>query len=197
MLLRGCKKLLLLSGLFLLPTLLAVGHANAADFVMILKSGTVQLADETQRLDGETRTFDENSAKTLAVAWEVRNSRNVGLGMEYITFEHDFTSPSSAGYTKTQLYLFSARKYFSLGKMVHPFGGIGLGWGYTKFSRDGDVDRDLNYVLQISAGLELQLAEEFGIFIEGKGLASGTDGERENEFDFSGPSLLAGVSLIF
>lgn len=193
---RGFK-LLLLFGFFLLLVLLSVGNANAADFALILKSGTVQLADDTQKLDDEVRTFDESSAKTLALGWEVRNARNVGLGMEYITFEHDFTSLSSNGYTKTQLYLFSARKYFSVGKIVRPFGGIGLGWGYTKFGRDGDVDRDLNYVLQIAAGVELQLAEEFGIFIEGKGLASGTDGERENEFDFSGPSLMAGVSVIF
>ena len=193
----GFNKLLLFAGLFLLVTLMATGNATAADFVVILKSGTVQLADETQRLDGETRTFDETSAKTLAVAWEIRNARNVGLGMEYITFEHDFTSPSSDGYTKSQLYLFSARKYFNASKMVHPFGGIGLGWGYTKFNRVGDIDRDWNYVLQISAGVEIRFAEEFGIFIEGKGLASGTDGERENEFDFSGPSLMAGVSFIF
>ena len=193
---RGFK-LLLLSGLFLLLALMSVGNATAADFVLILKSGTVKLTDDTQKLDDEVRTFDESSAKTLAIGWEVRNARNVGLGVEYITFEHDFTSLSSDGYTKTQLYLFNARKYFSVGKIVRPFGGIGLGWGYTKFGRDGDVDRDLNYVLQIAAGVELQLAEEFGIFIEGKGLASGTDGERENEFDFSGPSLMAGVSVIF
>ena len=193
----GYNKLLLFAGLFLLMTLLFAGNTTAGDFVMILKSGTVELIDETQRLDGETRTFDEYSARTLAVGWEIRNSRNVGLGMEYITFEHDFTSPSSDGYTKTQLYLFSARKYFNMTKTIHPFGGIGLGWGYTKFNRVSDVDRDLNYVLQISAGLEIQFAEEFGIFIEGKGLASGTDGERENEFDFSGPSLTAGVSFIF
>ncbi len=194
---RGYIKLLLLPGLFLLSALMFVGNAKAADFVMTLKSGTVQLADDTQKLDNEIRTFDQSSVKTLAVGWEIRNARDVGLGMEYITFEHDFSSPSSDGYTKTQLYLFSARKYFSMGEIVRPFGGIGLGWGYSKFSRDGDVDRDLNYVLQIAAGVEFQLAEEFGIFIEGKGLASGTDGDRENEFDFSGPSLMAGVSVIF
>lgn len=195
--LRGCRRLLLLSGLFLLPALVFAGNASGADFVIIMKSGAVQLADDTQRLDGETRTFDDSSAKSLSIGWEIRNARNVGLGMEYITFEHDFTSPSSDGYTKTQLYLFNARKYFSMGRVVHPFGGIGLGWGYTKFNRDGDSDRDLNYVLQIAAGLEIRMAEEFGIFIEAKALASGTDGERENEFDFSGPSVMAGVSVIF
>ena len=81
--------------------------------------------------------------------------------------------------------------------MVHPFGGIGLGWGYSKFSHVADVDRDWNYTLQISAGLEIQFAEEFGVYLEAKGLASGSDGERANEFDFSGSGLMAGVSFIF
>lgn len=191
------KNFMVFVGLTLSLAIFTPNNAVAGNFVMILKSGVARVADETQNLDGETRTFDEDSKKTLDVAWEIRNSRNVGLGMEYITYEHDFTSPSSDGYTKTQLYLFSARKYFAADSMIHPFGGIGLGLAYTKFSHDYDVDRDLNYVLQISAGVEIQFAEEFGIIIEAKGLASGTDGERENEFDFSGPSLMAGVSFIF
>ncbi|MFN2366693.1 MAG: hypothetical protein ABR523_09570, partial [Desulfurivibrionaceae bacterium] len=116
--------------------------AVAADFVIILKSGAAFLSDDDQRLDGETRDFDDSSNKTLGLAWEIRNSRNVGLGMEYLTFEHDFISPSSEGYTKTQLYLFSARKYFAMDSMVHPFVGIGLGWGYSKFHRVNDIDRD-------------------------------------------------------
>ena len=172
-------------------------NVAAGNFVMMLKSGVARVADDTQDLDGEIRTFDEDSKKTLAVAWEVRNSRNVGFGMEYITFEHDFTAPINSGYTKTQLYMFSARKYFAADSMIHPFGGIGLGWGYTKFNRGVDIDRDWNPVLQIVGGLEIQFAKELGIFIEVKSLMSGTDGERENEFDFSGPSLMTGVSFIF
>ncbi|MEN8142705.1 MAG: hypothetical protein ABFQ82_03795 [Thermodesulfobacteriota bacterium] len=172
-------------------------NAVAGNFVLMLKSGVARVADETQNLDSEVRTFDEDSKKTLAVAWEIRNSRDVGFGMEYMTFEHDFTAPINSGYTKTQLYMFSARKYFAADKMIHPFGGIGLGWGYTKFNRVVDIDRDWNPVLQISGGLEVLFAEEFGFFIEAKALMSGTDGERENEFDFSGPALLTGVSFIF
>ncbi len=177
--------------------LITAQNAAAADFAVILKSGVAKLSDDTQFLDGQVRTFDDESNKTLGIAWEIRNSRNVGMGMEYITFEHDFISPSSTGYAKTELYLFSARKYFAPESMVHPFCGIGLGWGYTKFSHIADTDRNWDYALQISAGLELQLAEEFGIYIEAKGLASGTDGERENEFDYSGSGLMAGVSFIF
>jgi len=171
--------------------------AYAAEFAIILKSGATFLSDDTQRLDGEVRNFDDTSEKTLGLAWEIRNSRNVGMGMEYMSFEHNFDSPSSDGYARTQLYLFSAKKYFAAESMVHPFLGVGLGWGYSKFLRTGDIDRDWNTALQISTGIEIRPADEFGIYIEAKGLASNTDGERENEFDFSGGGLLAGVSFIF
>ena len=192
--LKRYNALLILALLFFVC---APNNASAADFVLMLKSGAAFLSDDTQRLDGEVRNFDDTSKKTLALAWEIRNSKNVGLGMEYMTFEHDFNSPSSDGYTRTQLYLFSARKYFAMESMVHPFLGIGLGWGYSKFNRIGDTDRDWNTALQISTGLEIQFAEEFGIFLEAKGIASGTEGERDNEFDFTGADLLAGVSFIF
>ena len=174
-------------------------NATASEFAILLKSGIARVADETQNLDSNIRTFDEDSNKTLSVTWEIRNERNVGFGMEYMTYEHDFTSPNPAedGYTKTQLYMFSAHKYFALSKMIRPYTGIGLGWGYTKFNRSVDADRDWNPVLQVSGGLEIKLADEFGLYAEVKQLISGTDGERENEFDFSGPAFMTGVSFIF
>jgi len=183
--------------LALLSVVSAPDNCAAADFAIMVKSGAAFLSDDDQRLDGEVRNFDDSSQRTLGLAWEIRNSRNVGLGMEYLTFEHEFTPLDSEGYTRTQLYLFSARQYFAMDSMVHPFVGIGLGWGYTKFHRIGDTDHDWNGALQLAAGLEFRFAREFGIFVEGKGLASGTDGERDNEFDFTGSGLLAGVSFIF
>lgn len=191
------KKTLGLPGLTLALLLTMAGSAAAHDFAIILKSGSIRLADDNQRLDGTTREFDDNSKRTLALAWEIRNSHRVGLGMEYITFEHEFT-PANDGYTKSRIYLFSARKYFKPTKAVLPFAGIGLGWGFAKYDDGvGKVDRDWNPTLQISAGVEFQVAEEFGIYLEAKGLASNTDGERENEFDFTSSGLMAGVSLIF
>jgi opacity protein-like surface antigen len=191
------KKLLFFSGLVLAFSLLTTTTAMAGDFVLMLKLGGMKLADETQVHDAATRTFSDKSDRTIAVGWEIRSAQNVGLGMEYFTFEHDFT-PSVAGYTKTEIYLFSARKYFTPSKVFHPFAGVGLGYGFAKYDDGvGNVDRDWNYALQLTGGFELRFAEEFGIFLEAKGLASGTDGERANEFDFSSAGLMAGVSFIF
>lgn len=171
--------------------------ARAADFAMIVKSGTVQLWDDDQRLDMADRHFDDHSRRTLAVAWEVRNAKEVALGMEYLTFKHAFSPPVS-GRTKTQVWLFNAKKYFSPNRVLHPFVGIGLGWGHAKYDDgQGNIDRDVNFALQATTGMEFRIGENFGFYTEVKGLASGTDGEEENEFDFSGTGFLAGISLIF
>ena len=195
------KKLMLLVGLALTCGLLTTTTVMAADFVLLLKSGGMKLADETQLLDGATSTFSDKSDRTLSLGWEIRSEKNVGIGMEYITYEHDLTKllpAPSAGYTRSQIYLFSVRKYFIPSKVFHPFVGFGLGYGFSRYNDGGgNIDEDWNYALQVTGGFELQFADEFGIFLEAKGLASGTDGERANEFDFSSAGLMAGVSFIF
>jgi len=194
---KRCLKIMALLAAGMIGTGIQAGVVRAADFAMIVKSGTVQLWDDEQRLDLEERHFDDNSRRTLAVAWEVRNAKEVALGMEYLTFKHDF-SPPALGRTKTQVWLFNAKKYFSPNRVLHPFIGLGLGWGYAKYDDNlGNVDRDANIALQATAGVEFRIGENVGFYTELKGLASGTDGEEENEFDFSGTGFMAGISLIF
>jgi opacity protein-like surface antigen len=178
-------------------TSLAAVPVQAADFAVIVKSGTVKLWDDEQRLDLVERQFDDHSQRTLAVAWEVRNAKELALGMEYFTFRHEF-SPPTTGRTKTQVVQFTIKKYFSPMPVLHPYAGFGFGWGHAKFDDgEGNIDRDVNLALQASAGIEFRIGDNFGIYTELKGLASGTDGEDENEFDFSGTGFLAGFSMIF
>lgn len=196
---RPCNKFvpLLALAVVLIESGLTITVARAADFAMIVKSGTVQLWDDDQRLDLVDRNFDNNSRRTLALAWEVRNAKEVALGMEYMTFRHDF-SPPVHGRSKTQMWLFNAKKYFSPNQVLHPFVGFGVGWGHAKYDDgQGNIDRDVNVALQATTGVEFRIGKNFGIYTEVKGLASGTDGEEENEFDFSGTGFMAGISMIF
>lgn len=194
---KTCLPIILLLAAVLIGSGVAPTATRAADFAMIVKSGTVQLWDDEQRLDLVERNLDNNSRRTLAVAWEVRNAKEVALGMEYLTFRHDFSPPVN-GRTKTQVWLFNAKKYFSPNRVIHPFVGIGLGWGHARYDDgQGNIDRDVNVALQATTGVEFRIGENFGFYTEVKGLASGTDGEDENEFDFSGTGFLAGISLIF
>lgn len=194
---KNCLNLKVLMAGLLLGAGVTANSARAADFAVIVKSGTVQLWDQEQRLDGGERNFDSNSRRTLAVAWEVRNAKEVAMGMEYMTYIHDF-NPSSNGYAKSQLWMFTAKKYFSPSQVLHPFAGIGLGWGQAKYDDgQGNVDRDINIALQATAGMEFRLGKNFGFYTEVKGLASGADSEEDKEFDFSGTGFMAGISMIF
>jgi len=176
---------------------LSSGLARAGDFAVILKSGTVQLWDNDQSHDTVKRSFDSNSQRTLAVAWEIRTAKDIALGMEYFTFRHGFT-PSATGRTITQVVGFTVKKYFSPNRFLHPYAGFGLGLGHAKYDDgDGNVDRDINLAIQASTGIEFRIGDNFGIYTEVKGLASGTEGEEDNEFDFSGTCYLAGISMIF
>lgn len=194
---KTCRKIVLFLAAVMIGSGVAASAVRAADFAMIVKSGTVQLWDDDQWLNAAERHFDDNSRRTLALAWEVRNAKEVALGMEYMTFRHDFSSSAKAS-TKTQAWMFNAKKYFSPNRVLHPFVGIGLGWGHAKYDDgQGDVDRDVNVALQATTGVEFRIGENFGFYTEVKGLASGTDGEEENQFDFSGTGFMAGISLIF
>ena len=188
----------ILTGIVCLMTLVVTPGVKAADFAVIVKSGSVKLWDDKQVLDGIERDFDDTGNKVFAVSWEIRNAENVGLGMEYINYKHEFTPPVNTGATRTQVYLFTAKKYYAPTEIIRPFFGIGLGWGHAKYSDGlGNVDRDLNVALQASGGIEFLFAQNFGFYTEIKGLASNTDGESENEFDFSSTSLMAGMSFVF
>ncbi|MBU0480008.1 MAG: porin family protein [Proteobacteria bacterium] len=187
-----------MSGIICLVSFFVTTSATAADFAVMVKSGAVNLWDDKQRLDGVQRDFDDSGNKIFSIGWEIRNQKNVGLGMEYTNFKHEFTPPASTGMTRTQVYLFTAKKYFVPHEMIRPFFGIGLGWGHAKYDDGiGNVDRDMNAALQASMGIEFLFAENFGFYTELKGLASNTDGESENEFDFSSTGLMAGVSFVF
>lgn len=189
--------LVLILGFFVVVAAANVAPAAAADFAFMMKSGNARLWDDKQTLDSVERHFDHSSSKNFGLAWEIRNAQDVGLGMEYLTYQHDYTPPTT-GTSKSQYFMFSAKKYYGAGSIFYPYVGAGAGLVHAKINDgQGNIDRDTNLALMATAGLELRFAESFGFFAEFKGLASGTDGEDDNEFDASATGFMAGVSFIF
>jgi hypothetical protein len=181
----------------LIAGLLTLASAPAlAGGAMIMKTGRVQLWDDSQNLDGQTRTFDSDSGRTFALAWEHRNRRGMGLGVEYITYRHDYTPSSvSNGQAKTQILLFSARKYFNASEVVHPFFGVGMGLGHTSIT-GSSIDPDVNFEVQANTGVEMRF-DTIGFYIELKGLYNDTSGPSGNRYDPSGTAVFGGMSFIF
>ncbi len=181
----------------LITGLLALASAPAlAGGALIMKTGNVQLWDESQRLDNTDLVFDSDSGRTFALAWEHRNRRGIGMGMEYITYRHDYTpSTVSDGRAKTQILLFSARKYFDASEIVHPFFGMGIGLGHTSIT-GSNIDPDVNIEIQANTGVELRF-DSIGFYVELKGLYNDSDGPSGNRYDPSGTALFGGMSFIF
>lgn len=182
----------------LIAGMLTLASAPAlAGGALIMKTGKVQLWDESQSLDGQTRTFDSDSGRTFALAWEHRNRRGMGMGVEYITYRHDYTPSSTTfGQAKTQILLFSARKYFNASEIVHPFFGVGMGLGHTSVTGGADLNPDINFEVQANTGVELRF-DNIGFYVELKGLYNDSDGPSGNRYDPSGTAVFGGMSFIF
>ena len=191
-------RFVILSVLMAMICLGTVDTAGAAETAIIYKGGSATLWDHTQSVNGKNHDFDDWSDKTFAMNIEWRSRKqSLGLGMEYLHYEHDFSSPQINGYTITQALLFSARQYYASIPVFHPFVGAGIGVRHAKNDdRIGNVDRRVHLAYQAMGGFELRLGKAVGIFTEIKGLYSYSS-ENDDDFDPSSVSLLSGISFIF
>lgn len=182
----------------LIAGMLTLASAPAlAGGAMIMKTGKVQLWDDSQYLDTRTRNFDDSSWRTFALAWEHRGRRGMGLGVEYITYRHSYLpSTSGDGQAKTQIVLFSARKYFDASSIVHPFVGLGMGLGHTSVTGGASIGPDVNFEIQANTGIELRF-DNVGFYVELKGLYNDTSGPSGNRYDPSATGVFGGMSFIF
>lgn len=178
---------------------LSLGSASAmAGSAIIMKLGQVELWDDSQFLGTQERTFDDRSRRTFGFAWEHRNRRNIGFGMEYLTYRHDYrpATAASGGQAKTQMILFSARKYFIDSGVFHPFVGMGMGIGHTSVTGGPDLSPDVNFQVQANTGIEFRF-DNIGFLVEVKGLYNDSDGPVNNRYDPSGTAVFGGMSFIF
>ena len=182
----------------LIAGLLALASTPAlAGSALIMKIGKAQLWDNTQFLDGAQRTFDDSSWRTFALAWEHRARHGMGLGVEYITYRHSYTPASSGdGQAKTQIILFSARKYFDASSILHPFVGVGMGLGHTSVTGGASIGPDVNFEVQANTGIELRF-DNVGFYVELKGLYNDSSGPSGNRYDPSATGVFGGMSFIF
>ena len=152
---RCCFRLFIPGVLAMLPTLAQAGGA------LLMKGGAMRLSDNTQTLDLVSRNLDDTSNSTLAINVEGRVQNGMAFGAEYLTYSHDFTSATAqTGDVKTQTLQFLAKKYFIQGGPVHPYVGVGIGFGRTNINYSGTAssfaDYDFALAIQALLGLELR-----------------------------------------
>lgn len=182
----------------LLLTMLGLGSVSAmAGNAITMKLGQVKLWDDTQLLGAQERVFDDSSGRTFGLAWEHRSRSGVGLGVEYITYRHDYTpSTRNMGEAKTQMILFSARKYFIDSGVFHPFLGMGMGLGHTSVTGGPNLSPEVDFQAQVNTGIEFRF-DNIGFLVEVKGLYNDSKGPSNNRYDPSGTGIFGGMSFIF
>ncbi len=171
---------------------LAAAPVCARETVMTLKAGAVRINDDTQLLDNATRDFDAGGP-AISITIEGRPRPAIGHGFEYVRFWHDYTPPRS-GDAKSQLFLYTLRRYFNAQHAVRPWIGFGVGAGHTSVTDGADVDPDVSPAGQFNAGIEAR-SGEIGFWGEIKGIFF--DVSSNIEYDPSGVGAFAGVSFRF
>lgn len=185
---------------FLIPAVLALlpvmAHAGGA---FLVKGGILRLADDRQVLDLQSRELDENSNATLAFNVEARKRNGVGLGFEYLSYRHDFSSPAAeSGEARTQVAQFLGKKYFIDGGPVHPYIGFGVGAGktnvaYVRSNGTRFSDEEFTLALQALLGLELRF-DNISVVAEVKHLYHDIEGGG-NEYDPTATGLFVGMGF--
>lgn len=185
-----------LLGLSLLATWPMLAHAAGG---ISIKGGMMNLWDDSQSIDGTTRSFDATSNRSFAIGWEVRRRSGAAFGMEYLNYENEFAPPTTpqTGLARTQALQFIARKYFEQAPVVHPFIGIGIGSAETRVSFDTPFSYshyDWNLALQANAGVEFRLDRNFAMTLEVKALFVDADTFR---YDPSATGAFFGLGVMF
>lgn len=184
---------------FLVPGLLALLPTVAqAGGAFLMKGGVMRLSDNTQYVDFESRNLDDTSNRTLAVNVEGRARNGMAFGAEYLTYRNEFTSATAqSGEAKTQTMQFLAKKYFIDGGPVHPYVGVGVGFGRTNFNYISSgisySDNDITLAIQALLGLELRF-DNLSFLAEVKHLYHDV-ASSGNEYDPTATGLFVGMGF--
>lgn len=183
--------------LFALP-LLALPGLAAAEGAFLIKAGRIQINDDLQWLDGDFRSFDNDSYSTLALNIEGRKRRGVAFGAEFLSYRNEFTpSVGEPGEASVWSIQFLGKKYFIADGPFHPYFGAGVGGAHVSYSfrtPTGEVsDDEFNLALQAVLGFELNF-DGLAFVLEAKHVYHDVE-SGGNEYDPTGTGVFGGIGF--
>jgi hypothetical protein len=162
---------------------------------LIAKTGSFQLASDSQIIVGASRNF---SAASMAygLEGEWRMESGFAFGIELFGHTQDYTTAGvpSGDLAVTNVF-FNAKKYFRPGAIVQPYLGAGIGAASSSFS--GAVTGSAGgFALQGMTGIAFRW-QHFGIHTEFKYERAEVEDAAGQTVDVSGTGLFAGASVQF
>lgn len=176
-------------------SLLGSATVHAEEAALMVKLGRISVAHSEQDLDGARRSIDD-SRHTYALAYEQRTNDGVAYGSEWMTYTNRWSGPGSAnGEFKSNVLLFTLKKYMPPSGQIYPYAGAGIGMVHA--SANGlNYDPSLGLALQLDGGVEVRW-QSVGLYTEIKGLYAHPGTFWGNQSDSSGIGVFAGLSILF
>lgn len=186
-------KLLKTSAVIALLSLSATGYA-ASKGSIILKTGSFSLSTSNQTILTPL-SFDTSSSGVFAIEYEARLKKNTSWGVEFITYNNDYTGGSGGSSNARQL-TGNFRQYFDAGKNVKPF--IGAGISAASATMSGQVVGSVGGIgFQAMGGVKFPFSKKAFAIVEYKIISSAPDDAAGVSVDTSGNGLFAGIGFKF
>lgn len=165
---------------------------------ILLKGGSLSLADKSQVILGVAREFDASAtAIGLEGEWFLRPTTS--LGVELMRYSNDYTTPTNAslsGKADTTAVLFNVKVYFLPEASVQPFLGAGIGTAAVSYS-GAITGSTAGLALQAVAGVQWRSESNFVLRAEYKHLRAQTEDDSQQEVDVSASGVMVSAGFYF
>ena len=161
---------------------------------LLLKLGTLSLANDTQTILGTDRSFDKSASGPYAVEFYYQFQDSMTVGGEFLGYKATFTT---TGFNDTHdvsvhVLLANAKQYYRTDTRLQPFIGAGVGVATTDVSGPTISGNTSGFAYQLMAGVEYR-SENIGFFGEAKYVGANTKSSNDQNIDASGTGLFAGI----
>jgi opacity protein-like surface antigen len=166
---------------------------------VILKLGTLTLADDTQDLFGMDQTFDDTASGVYALEGLYQLPHGITIGGELIGYSTEFTTTGTTNKHDVDVLEFfvNAKKYFRSDRLIQPFVGVGVGAATTDVSGPTISGDTSGLAYQLMAGVEFRFNRVMGLQVEAKYIGAETEDDNNEKIDVSGTGVFLGVGLHF
>ncbi len=170
---------------------------GATNGAIMLKFGSLKLAEPTQTILGATRVFAASASSPSGVEGEWFLRPDISLGLELVRYSSKFDNVGGGapGEIATSTVLFNAKRYFLPDSSWQPFVGAGIGVVANSFS--GSITGNTGgLALQLTGGLQWR-SGQFALRGEYKYLRSKTEDDAGQKIDVSGSGVFLNAGFYF
>ena len=161
-------------------------------FSLILKTGSLSLAKDTQTVLGTDLSFNKSASSPFAIEAYYQFESGLTVGGEYLSYKAEFTPTGSVD---AHALLANVKQYFYTDSSLQPYIGAGIGVATADIS-GAIVGTTAGVAYQLLAGAEYRF-DSIGVIGEARYLSAKTKDSSSQTVDVSGTAIFAGIVFHF